>query len=69
MIVAKTGAPVVPVRVRGSFEAFSQDRKIPRCAQIEVTAGKAMYFPLTGVPNRGYYDMVSNEVMDSIEAL
>ncbi|MDA1203112.1 MAG: lysophospholipid acyltransferase family protein [Verrucomicrobia bacterium] len=69
MIVAKTGAPVVPVRVSGSFEALPRHRRVPRCAQIEVTAGRAMYFPLTKLPNRGFYDTVSNEVMDAIGAL
>jgi 1-acyl-sn-glycerol-3-phosphate acyltransferase len=39
MIVAKTGAPVVPVRISGSYEAFPRDRALPRKVPVTVFIG------------------------------
>ncbi len=44
LTVIKSTAPVVPVRVFGTFEAWGRDRKLPRPHGIAVKYGKPMDF-------------------------
>ena len=44
MIVAKTGAPVVPVRISGSYEVFSRNMKMPKRGEISVAIGIPLRF-------------------------
>ncbi len=44
LTVIKSDAPVVPVRVFGTFEAWSRDRKLPRPHRVTVKYGKPMDF-------------------------
>lgn len=44
LIVAKTDAPVVPVRVFGSFEAWGRDKIFPRPHRVMVKYGQPMRF-------------------------
>ncbi|MBU6409738.1 MAG: 1-acyl-sn-glycerol-3-phosphate acyltransferase [Verrucomicrobia bacterium] len=43
-VVAKSEAPVVPVRVFGTFEAFGRQHKVPRPRQVAVVYGEPMRF-------------------------
>jgi 1-acyl-sn-glycerol-3-phosphate acyltransferase len=44
LVVAKSDAPVVPVRVFGTFEAYGRNQKFPRPKRIAVKYGKPMQF-------------------------
>jgi 1-acyl-sn-glycerol-3-phosphate acyltransferase len=44
LVVAKSEAPVVPVRVFGTFEAYGRKAKFPRPKRIAVKYGKPMRF-------------------------
>ncbi|HEY0456921.1 MAG TPA: lysophospholipid acyltransferase family protein, partial [Verrucomicrobiae bacterium] len=44
LTVIKSGAPVVPVRVFGTFEAFNRFHKFPRARTVIVKYGKPMQF-------------------------
>ena len=44
MIVAKTGAPVVPVNISGTFSALPRGTGIPSCFPVSITVGKALKF-------------------------
>ena len=44
LTVIKSEAPVVPVRVFGTFEAFSRHHKVPRPRKVTVRFGKPMNF-------------------------
>ena len=66
MIVAKTGAPVVPVRIFGSFEAFPRDRKTPRRVPITVAVGKPLHFLPEELSSRDAYQKTSDRIMDAV---
>jgi 1-acyl-sn-glycerol-3-phosphate acyltransferase len=66
MIVAKTGAPVVPVRITGSFEAFPRGTSCPRLAPVQVSVGRALYFEGPEADERGFYQKTSDRIMDAI---
>jgi len=44
LAVIKSTAPVVPVRVFGTFEAYGKNKKIPRPHQLTVKYGQPMFF-------------------------
>jgi 1-acyl-sn-glycerol-3-phosphate acyltransferase len=69
MIVAKTGAPVVPVRVRGSFEALSRDCKFPKGTPIAVQVGKRLIFSPEETAGRHSYQRTSDRVLRAVESL
>ena len=69
MIVAKTGAPVVPVRVFGTFETYPRGATLPRLSSIKVAIGKRLTFSDADfVPNKDYA-ACSRSIMNAIGRL
>ncbi len=70
MIIARTLAPVVPVRIFGSFEAWPKGGKI-RPYPITVVVGKPMRFKKEDFAayNREIYQKVSEQVLAAIAAI
>lgn len=48
-IAARSGAPVVPVGIRGAYGAFPRHRRVPRPKRVRVVLGEPMVFP--GAPD------------------
>lgn len=70
-IIAKTLAPVIPMRVFGAFEAFPKGAKIPRMSPVTIVAGKPIHFTkadITGDP-RIVFQRLSERVMEKISEL
>jgi 1-acyl-sn-glycerol-3-phosphate acyltransferase len=70
MVVAKTLAPVVPMRIFGSFEAWPKGGKI-RPHPITVVIGKPLRFKKEdfAVSNREVYQQISEQVLAAIADL
>ncbi len=71
LIIAKTLAPVVPMRIFGAFEAFPRSAKLPRRVPVTIVIGKPLRFTeadMAGDP-RAVYQRVSDTVMARIAAL
>ncbi len=49
-IAARSGAPVVPVGIRGSFESLPRHRRLPRPVRVTVHVGKPIVYPDTPCP-------------------
>jgi 1-acyl-sn-glycerol-3-phosphate acyltransferase len=69
MIAAKTGAPIVPVRLFGSFDALPKDRKRPRRASVTVVIGRPIYFTGSETPHRNDYKEMSLAVLSLVASL
>jgi len=69
MIVAKTGAPVVPMRISGSYEAFPKNQRLPRSSQITITIGKPMDFSEEHALGREHYQQTSDRILVAIGSL
>ncbi len=71
LVIAKTLAPVVPMRIFGSFEAFPRGSKTPRLHPIRVVVGEPIHFTAEDVANadRETYQRLSQRVMDAIAQL
>ncbi len=77
LMAIKSGAPVVPVRVRGSFEAWGRHRRVPLPRRIDIRFGPALRFEkhvaeAATCPKerlKEIYQEVSDEIMAAIAAL
>lgn len=77
LIALKTNAPVVPVRVFGTYNAFGRRHRIPRPFPIAVKYGLPMAFEAERAEAkrcgrnraRALYDAVSIQIMEAIQNL
>jgi len=77
LIAAKTDAPVVPVRVWGTFEAYGRHVKFPKPKQVTVKYGEPLYFHELRAETkncskerlREIYQQIANEIMEAIARL
>jgi 1-acyl-sn-glycerol-3-phosphate acyltransferase len=67
LVVARTLAPVVPMRIFGAHEALPPNRNRLRLHPITVVVGEPIYFRDTDLhPREGLYLRLSQRVMDAI---
>jgi 1-acyl-sn-glycerol-3-phosphate acyltransferase len=71
LVIAKTGAPVLPMRIFGAYEAFPKNARRFQLSQITVVIGEPIYFTEEEISNtsRETYQLLSNRVMEAIGAL
>jgi 1-acyl-sn-glycerol-3-phosphate acyltransferase len=70
LLAVLSGAPVVPVFVRGSGRAWPRGRRLPRPAKVVVTFGPPLRFERpAGVGKKEYYDAVSRDMIAAIARL
>jgi 1-acyl-sn-glycerol-3-phosphate acyltransferase len=71
LIIAKTLAPVVPMRIFGAHEALPRNGRRLRLAPITIVVGKPIYFTAGDVEGGGkdVYTRLTQRVMDGIAAL
>jgi 1-acyl-sn-glycerol-3-phosphate acyltransferase len=71
LIIAKTGAPVLPMRIFGAYEAFPKNAKGLRASRITVVLGEPIRFSRAEIedPSRENYQLLGNRVMESIATL
>lgn len=44
-VAARSGAPVIPIGVRGSFESLPRQRRFPRKVRVTIHVGEPLVFP------------------------
>ena len=71
LVIAKTLAPVVPMRVFGAYDAWPIHEKWPRPGRITIIVGEPIFFTAQEVEAGGkeLYQRLSQRVMDAIAAL
>jgi 1-acyl-sn-glycerol-3-phosphate acyltransferase len=77
LVVAKSGAPVVPVRTFGTFEAYGRNQRLPRPKKIAVKYGEPMRFErlraeaknCSKARLREIYQEIADEIMAAIAKL
>jgi 1-acyl-sn-glycerol-3-phosphate acyltransferase len=71
LVIAKTLAPVVPMRVFGTYEAWPIHEKFPRPSPVTIVVGEPIHFTQQDVEGGGkdLYQRLSQQVMDAIAAL
>jgi 1-acyl-sn-glycerol-3-phosphate acyltransferase len=70
MIAAKTGAPVVPARIRGSYESLPRDSFYPRSTEISVSLGHPILFGKNlSTQDRSSYEALSATILAGIATL
>jgi len=71
LVIAKTLAPVVPMRIFGAFDAWPLHEKYPWPSRITIVVGEPIRFTAQDVEGGGkdIYQRLSQRVMDAIAAL
>jgi len=71
LFIAKSSAPVLPVRIYGSYEAYPRGAKFIRPAQIRLVVGKPYVPDLKAhqAEGRNLYQSLADEVMERIGGL
>jgi 1-acyl-sn-glycerol-3-phosphate acyltransferase len=72
LVIAKTLAPVVPIRIFGAYDAWPIGRKWPRLFRpVTVVVGEPIYFTEADLQpaTKDRYQRLSQRVMDAIAAL
>src|SRR5213080_1541834 len=71
LVIAKTLAPVVPMRIFGAHEALPRGGGVLRFVPITIIIGEPIFFTTAEVesPARDIYQRLSQRVMDAIAAL
>jgi 1-acyl-sn-glycerol-3-phosphate acyltransferase len=77
LVVVKSNAPVVPVRVFGTYEAYGRHRKFPHPRRIAVKYGRPMHFEklraeakaCSRVRLKEIYQEIADEIMAAIAQL
>jgi 1-acyl-sn-glycerol-3-phosphate acyltransferase len=77
LVVAKSNAPVVPVRIFGTFEAWGRNQKIPRPKRVAVKYGIPMQFEKLRAEAKNcskdrlkeIYQEIADEIMAAIAEL
>lgn len=71
LVIAKTLAPVVPMRIFGAYDAWPVHEKLPRPGRITIVVGEPIFFTQGDVEAGGKetYQRLSQRVMDAIASL
>ena len=71
LVIAKTLAPVVPMRIFGAFEAWPLHEKWPRFRPVTIVVGEPIHFTEQDLEPAGkdLYLRLSQRVMDAIAGL
>ena len=71
LVIAKTLAPVVPIRIFGAYEAWPIGQRWPRFRPVTVVVGEPIHFTEKDLEGAGkdLYLQLSQRVMDAITAL
>lgn len=72
LFIAKSKAPVLPVRMFGTFEAYPKGAKVPMPATVTLVVGELWQPDLSGTEDkegRDFYQDLADEVMRRIAAL
>jgi 1-acyl-sn-glycerol-3-phosphate acyltransferase len=71
LIIAKTRAPVVPMRIFGAYDAWPIGGKMRLGPKITIVVGEAIHFSEADFEGSGkdLYTRLSQRVMDAIAAI
>ena len=71
LVIARTLAPVVPMRIFDAYEAWPIHEKFPRPGRVTIVVGEPIYFTQQDVEAGGkeLYQRLSQRVMDAIATL
>jgi len=67
ILAHRAGAPIVPVVIKGAFEAWPRTRKLPRFRRLSITCGPPIPPPADG--KRESHERVLQQLQQSFEAL
>lgn len=69
ILALKTGAPVIPCGIRGSFEAYPRTALLPRPHPVKVIIGDPLRFEKSDAPDEAMINSALDKIMSAIRSL
>ncbi|MEM0970446.1 MAG: hypothetical protein AAGJ31_13910 [Verrucomicrobiota bacterium] len=70
MLIAKSGVPVVPIRIFGSHGIFPPGASRPSlCGKVQIVIGRPLHLDLSSGTGKSDYQAIADQVMEAIAAL
>ena len=65
----KTGTPIIPLAISGTFEAFPRKTKVIKPEKVKLMFGNPLNFQIEKKPSKERIENVKNEIMNEIKKL
>ena len=65
----KSGAPIIPLAISGTFEAFPRKTKFIRPVKVTMKFGAPLKYDIEKKPSKERINFVKDEIMDNIQEL
>ena len=65
----KTGRPIIPLAISGTFEAFPRKTKIIKPVKVKLKFGNPLKYKIEKKPSKERIEDVKNEIMNEIKKL
>ena len=69
IMALKSGSPIIPLAIKGTFEAFPRKTKFPKPAKVSLKFGKALSYDIEKKPSKERINYVKDEIMNNIQKL
>jgi 1-acyl-sn-glycerol-3-phosphate acyltransferase len=69
IMALKSGAPIIPLAISGTFEAFPRKTKFIRPVKVTMKFGAPLKYDIEKKPSKERINFVKDEIMDNIQEL
>ena len=69
IMALKTGTPIIPLAISGTFEAFPRKTKVIKPEKVKLMFGNPLNFQIEKKPSKERIENVKNEIMNEIKKL
>ena len=69
IMALKTGTPIIPLAISGTFEAFPRKTKVIKPEKVKLKFGNPLNFKIEKKPSKDRIELVKNEIMNEIKKL
>ena len=69
IMALKSGAPIIPLAISGTFEAFPRKTKFSRPVKVTMKFGAPLKYDIEKKPSKERINFVKDEIMDNIQEL
>ena len=69
IMALKSGVPIIPLAIQGTFEAFPRKTKFVKPVKITLKFGDALHYDIENKPSKERIATVKDEIMNNIKSL
>ena len=69
IMALKSGSPIIPLAIKGTFEAFPRKTKFIKPANVILKFGEPLQYKIEKKPTKARINKVKDEIMEQIQKL